>query len=679
MRTRTRLTAAAVATFTLTAGTVAAYAVNDARSRPSATGRTSVAPAPGLTSGDTPTTAGSRETSAPVAGSRGARSAGEAGSEAGSEKIAQKFAQKFAQRANQPWKPRGENYPKTVTLTNLPIKMDDGVVLRGDLILPADAFGKAVARKFPVVTTITAYNKSISILGGGQASYLVKRGYAQLTVDARGTGSSDGQWCAFCTREDADGAKILEWARVQPWSNGRTAMDGASYLGIAQIFAAAGRPAGLKAIFPQVPAADVYRDVVASGGQIDTGFMPLWLGLVNGTALIPPATPRADLNPLSVLTQHLIGAGTFSVPLLLQALSGQDPAFYGDFYKQRSPIEVISKVNVPTFLVSGEYDIFQRGTPLLFENLQRRGIPTKMVIGPWTHVQASGDNIIEAGYGTLDELHLRWFDHYVKGLPDPGLDDDIAPITYFEQGTGAWRTSRTWMGNRRAATYRLSGSSRTGGADGTLTTGTAKAGASTLLPIPVAGLCTRSTDQWTAGLVSMFPFPNPCNNDNTLNDRTGVVFKTAPLTKAVALQGPVAARLYASSLTGDGMLSVALEDEAPDGTVSRLTGGWQVISHRALDKRKSRYLDGKLIQPYHPFTKAAKVALAKGEVAPIDVELFPTGAKIRPGHRLRIAIQSFDVPHLLAPVPDLLSTLSVITLHTSAEYPSSLTIPVPTR
>ena len=33
------------------------------------------------------------------------------------------------------------------------------------------------------------------------------------------------------------------------------------------------------------------------------------------------------------------------------------------------------------------------------------------------------------------------------------------------------------------------------------------------------------------------------------------------------------------------MLSVAVEDVAPDGTVKRLTGGWQVISHRALNTR----------------------------------------------------------------------------------------------
>ncbi len=123
------------------------------------------------------------------------------------------------------------------------------------------------------------------------------------------------------------------------------------------------------------------------------------------------------------------------------------------------------------------------------------------------------------------------------------------------------------------------------------------------------------------------------------------------------------------------MLSVALEDEAPDGTVKRLTGGWQVISHRALDTSKSRYLDGVLIQPFHPFTQAAQKPLAAGEVAPIDVEVFPTRAKILPGHKLRIAVQTFDVPHLLPTLPQLLGTLTVVKIHNSPTYPSTINFP----
>lgn len=581
------------------------------------------------------------------------------------------------------WTARGEDYPNVAKQTDLAIPMSDGTILRGDLLLPAGADKHAVPGKFPVVVTITAYNKDVQQyaggLAGGDPDYLVKRGYAQLTVDARGTGSSAGKWCAFCTRENKDSAEVMTWAHEQPWSNGKTAMAGPSYMAINQIFAAAGRPPGLKAIFPQVPGADVYRDVVASGGQLDVGFIPLWLGLVTATGIIPPTTPSPTSlsNYLKVLIDHLGGATGFTAPLLTQAVLGSTPAYDGDFYTQRSPINVVSRVDVPTFLVSGEYDLFQRGTPLLFENLDNRHVPVKMIIGPWNHLQASGGALVaDAGLGTLDELKLRWFDHYVKGIADPALDSDIAPITYYEQGTGAWRTSQHWVGtDRKAISYRLSGTSKTAGAAGGLTTGAARSGTSSVYPVPVSGLCTRSTDQWTAGLTTEAPIPNPCLTDNSLNDKTGVVFETPPVTEPINFQGPVNAHLFVSSGSGDGMLSVTVEDEAPDGSVSRLTGGWQVISLRDLDTSRSRYLDGQLIQPYHPFTKASQHRLRSGEVAPVDVEVFPTGASIQPGHRLRVAVQAFDVPHLLPTLPHLLGTLTVLKVHNSAKYPSMLTLP----
>ena len=581
------------------------------------------------------------------------------------------------------WKPRPAQYTATTSVKDLAIPMSDGVKLRGDLTLPANADGTPIGAKVPVVVTITAYNKTViaggfgGTLAGADPAYLVKRGYGQLTVDARGTGSSEGQWNAFDKRENQDAAEVMTWAHKQPWSNGNTAMTGASYMGISQIFAAAGKPAGLKAIFPQVPAADVYRDVVASGGQVDVGFIPLWLGLVTGTGVIPPAVTATDpQSGFGALVDHLGAAATFTLPLLLDAVTGGDSAYDGKFYRDRSPARVINRVQVPTFLVGGEFDIFQRGTPLLFENLQRRGVPTKLVIGPWDHLEgSSAADIDEAGHGTLDELQLRWFDRYVRGVKDPRLDKDIPPITYYEQGSGRWTKARRWMGRQHAETFRLSGAATAGGGHGLLTQGAAKDGTAYVPPVPVSGLCTRSTNQWTAGLPEAALADLPCFHDNAANDQTGVVYETAPLTKATRLRGPINARLYTSSVSGDGLLSVSVSDVAPDGTVSRLTGGWQTVAQRALDQARTRYLDGQVLQPFHPFTRASKKPLSSGEVAPVDVEVFPTAAKIGKGHRLRIAIQAFDVPHLLPTVPDLPGTLTGLTVHSSATYPSVLTIP----
>ncbi|MCW2761890.1 MAG: hypothetical protein JWR85_2091 [Marmoricola sp.] len=581
------------------------------------------------------------------------------------------------------WKPRPEQYTQTSSIKDLAIPMSDGVRLRADLTLPANADGTPIGAKVPVVVTLTAYNKTViaggfgGTLAGADPAYLVKRGYGQLTVDVRGTGSSEGQWNAFDARENKDAAEVMTWAHKQPWSNGNTAMTGASYMGIGQIFAAAGKPAGLKAIFPQVPAADVYRDVTASGGQIDSGFMPLWLGLVTATGLVPPAVATNDpQSAIGAMAARIGTATTFTGPTLVKAMAGGETAYDGPFYEERSPINVIDKVDVPTFLVSGEYDLFQRGTPLLFERLQKRGVPTKMIIGPWDHLKgSSGAEVGNAGYGPLNELQLRWFDHYVKGVADARLDSDIAPVTYYEQGTGAWRKTSSWVGKDRAAsTFRLSGNASNGTA-GALTPGTAQAGTATVLPIPVAGLCSRSTNQWTAGLMGQNPLPNPCLEDNRVNDLAGVTFDSAPVTSPVRFQGPINARLYVSTAGGNGMLSVAVEDVAPDGTVKRLTGGWQVLSHRALDTAKSRYLGGKLIQAFHPFTRAAEKPLPVGAIAPVDVEVFPTGASIEKGHRLRIAIQAFDTPHLAPTVPQLPGSMTAMTIHNSRQYPSELTIP----
>lgn len=581
------------------------------------------------------------------------------------------------------WTPRPEQYSQTSTTKDLAIPMSDGVKLRADLTLPANADGTPIGAKVPVVVTITAYNKTAiaggfgGTLAGADPAYLVKRGYAQLTVDARGTGSSEGQWNAFDRRENKDAAEVMAWAHRQPWSNGSTAMTGASYMGISQIFAAAGRPPGLKAIFPQVPGADVYRDVVASGGQVDAGFMPLWLGLVTATGLVPPAVATKDpQSAIGAMASRIGTATTFTGPTLVSAMAGQETAYDGPFYAERSPINVIDRVNVPTFLVAGEYDLFQRGTPLLFERLRKRGVPTRLIVGPWDHLEgSSGAEVGDAGYGPLNELQLRWFDHYVKGKADPTLASDIAPLTYYEQGTGAWRTSSNWVGTDRvASSWRLSGGASNGTA-GALTRGTAKDGTAQVLPIPVAGLCTRSANQWTAGIMNQSPAPNPCLEDNRYNDLAGVTFDSAPVTTPFRFQGPINARLYVSSTGGNGMLSVAVEDVAPDGTVKRLTGGWQVISHRALDTTRSRYLGGKLIQAFHPHTRAAEKPLATGAVEPVDVEVFPTGASIQPGHRLRIAVQAFDTPHLAPTLPQLPGSLTSITIHNSAKYPSVLTLP----
>ena len=576
------------------------------------------------------------------------------------------------------WSARPATYG-TVIERDVPITMSDGVVLRADVIRPARD-GRPAPGRFPVVLTQTPYTKADPAIPAAE-TYLVQRGYVQVITDVRGTGGSQGTWDSFGTREQRDGAEIVEWTASpqRSWSDGKVATFGASYMAINQLFTAAQHPRGLKAAFPIVPADDIYRDVVASGGQVDAGFIPLWLGLVTATGVLPPTSTGADpVMASGVMAAHLGGAGAFQLPTLMSSLTGGDLAYDGPFYRLRSPASVLDQVRVPTFVVGGWYDIFQRGEPLVYEQLRRNGVPTRLLMGPWTHVQAATgtpSQLPAPGFPSVDAAALRWFDHYVRGVPDPWLDGDIAPVTYWKLGTGGWATAPSWMPSSvHARTLQLAGAvtgPATGTNPGRLTSATASGAADPIAPVAISGLCSRSSSQWTAGIVPQ----TPCATDDRVDDATGPAYDVR-LTKPLSLFGPVALRAFVSTTGRDALVAARLEDVAPDGTVTQLTAGWQVLSLRALDRARSRVVDGQLLQPFHPFTRASVLPVMPGAVYEADVELFPTGAVLAAGHTLRIALHAFDTPHLVAPVPQLTDSTGVLSIHHDARYPSQLVLPV---
>src|SRR5205085_11365372 len=144
------------------------------------------------------------------------------------------------------WTAPKAQYPGVVKQQDVSITMSDGVVLHGDVIHPATASGAAAPGKFPVLLTQTPYNKAAPSLNF-ENDYLVEHGYVQVIADVRGTGSSEGNWDSFGTREQKDGAELVRWCVNRPWSDGDVGLYGISYGAINQLFTAEQDPPHLKA------------------------------------------------------------------------------------------------------------------------------------------------------------------------------------------------------------------------------------------------------------------------------------------------------------------------------------------------------------------------------------------------------------------------------------------------
>ncbi len=104
----------------------------------------------------------------------------------------------------------------------------------------------------------------------------VPRGFVVVNADLRGGGTSEGTGDLFSDEEAGDYYDLIEWAGVQPWSNGRVGLDGVSYLCMSQYKVAALHPPHLAAICPWEGFSDLYRDFVRPGGAREDGFSAIW-------------------------------------------------------------------------------------------------------------------------------------------------------------------------------------------------------------------------------------------------------------------------------------------------------------------------------------------------------------------------------------------------------------------
>ncbi|MFL5781321.1 MAG: CocE/NonD family hydrolase [Thermoleophilaceae bacterium] len=565
-------------------------------------------------------------------------------------------------------RPAPAKYAGVATTKDVPIVMRDGTKLFADVHRPARADGSPEPGRFPVILTQDPYAKNESTVIGADPLF-IRRGYVQVIVDVRGTGSSEGNWDSFGAAEQRDSLEIARWTTRQRWSSGDLVLYGPSYMAINQIFTAAQHPKGLRAIFPIVPAEDVYRDVTWHGGAVDTGFIPFWLGLVSALKILPPNYLTGDpAEAVKLYAQRLAGGTQFPVQALTGGTTGGSLAYDGPFYRLRSPGRVVKRVHVPTFVTGGWYDLFQRGEPRLYRELPLSSGRKKLLMGPWYHVTgARGAGLGERGAPPpLDVLALAWFERWVRGKRN-GIGR-YGPVTVQQLNTKRWEVYKSYP--RRDVRYR-----RFNLGDHVLTAREPKAGANTMPANQLAGLCSRSTTQWTAGIDQLIVPGQPCTSHNELNEAGALTYTGAALKRPLHLSGPLSLTLSGSTTAKDTTWVVTVSDVSPSGQSNQITAGWLVQSRRALDRARSTFgPGGQLVAPFHPFTKASLLPVISGHTDRMAIEIFNTDAVLAKGHRLRVTISSGDVPHMMAPAPDSVNGAGAVnTVHFGARAPSFLT------
>ena len=506
------------------------------------------------------------------------------------------------------------------------IEMDDGVVLRADVFRP-DNDGV-----YPVLLTYGPYAKGLSFQEGYPSAWetmarehpdvtagstnkyqnwevadpekWVPDGYICVRVDSRGCGRSPGFVDHFSPRETDDFAACVEWAGVQPWSNGKVGLNGVSYFGINQWQVASRQPEHLAAMCVWEGAADWYRDMTHHGGILST-FWDNWYDMQVKTV----QHGLGSRGPKSVVTGQLVcGPDTLSD----EDLQGNRCDFGNDIYahpldddyhKERSPDW--SKITVPLLTSAnwGGQGLHLRGN---FEGFIRSATDQKWLeshgLEHWTEFYTD--------YGV--KLQKRFFGHFLKG-EDTGWDNQppvqlqIRHLDRFEE-----RHEDTW-------------------------------------PIP--------RTQWTKfNLLSEDLALSGAEPDSAKEvafdaNSDGITFLSALLEVDTEITGPVMAKLRISSTTTDADLFAVFRVFDPEenevvfqGAIdphTPIAQGWLRASHRKLDADVS--------QPWRPYHSHDEIQpLTPGEPVDVEIEIWPTCLVIPAGYRIGFTVRGTDYEYAKA-------------------------------
>jgi len=515
---------------------------------------------------------------------------------------------------------------------DVPIEMDDGVVLRADLFRPL------AAGRYPVILSYGPYGKGLAfqdgwknawdrlvqmhpnVVEGTSAKYAnfevvdpekwMPDGYDIVRVDARGAGRSPGFLDPKSVSETKDLHDCIEWAGLQPWSNGKVGLNGISYFATNQWYVAPLQPPHLAAMCVWEGASDYYRENTHHGGILSTFALT-----VNDFGVWPIQHGTGERGYRSRATGELVSGPETLAPEELDrnridlAKSLPSHPLDGPYYRDRVPDW--SKVKVPFLSAAnwGGVGLHPRGN---FEGFMHAASGQKWLEAHdsthWAHFYSSYGEALQKGF----------FGHFLKGedngwdrQPRVQLQIRYPGERFVERHEHEWPIARTQW---------------------------------TKFYLDPAGM----------GFGTQEPAARTSLSYEPMGD--GLTFLTPPLEHEMEITGPVAAKLAVSSASTDADLFLVLRVFAPDGKEVVFQGsndprtpvalGWLRASHRKLDPARTL--------PYRPYhCHDEPWPLTPGEPVELEVEIWPTSIVVPPGYRLGLSVRGndyrYDAPPLKVP------------------------------
>ncbi len=534
------------------------------------------------------------------------------------------------------------------------IPMRDGVRLAADIYLPLGG------QRWPTVLVRTPYNRK----SGSARSYrlFARRGYAVVVQDVRGRFASQGSF-GTTQQEAADGNDTITWIAGQPWSNGRVAMAGGSYLGLAQWWAAITDNPHLWAISPICSGDDEYLDRYYSpGGALKLGHRLLWL--------VQNFTPPSHVHPLfASYIYHLPvrtadEASGVDLPIWKTAL---DHPSYDAYWANLSIRERLSRINLPVLSFGGWFDNYAESDLDAFSRLASRGKKIDTWIGPWAH--NPGLKFPTKNFGLDASIPIRakqgdWFDQWLKKSPDRARIRGGSILHIFVMGPNIWREEREWplARTRYAPLYLASeGHANTRFGDGLLSWAAMREAHGDGFtydpkkPVPTMG-----------GAICCDPRVLPAGplDQAPVEGRKDVlVYTSAPLHDDIEVTGPVRANLFVATSANDTDFTAKLVDVEPDGRPLLVTDGIERLRYRlSLD---------------HP------VFVKRNAAYEINIDAGVTSYVFSAGHRIRLEISSSNFPrfdrNLNSAAPNAYQakpSKAKQTIFHDQSYPSALILPI---